>query len=343
MKKMLNTLYVTKENAYLFKDGETVAVKIEDQVRLRVPLHTLDSIVCFGSVAMSPFLMGHCAEKDVAVSFMTSNGRFLAKVQGPVSGNVLLRREQYRYADDDDESVFIARSFLIGKISNALTVIGRALRDHKAKVDSAALQTVQADLKRDLQKIRSENELDRLRGIEGRSANRYFSVFDHLIVTQKKAFKFNNRNRRPPLDAVNCLLSFIYTLLYHDARSALESVGLDPAVGFLHRDRPGRMSLALDLMEELRPVLADRLTLSLINLAQVKENGFTKSESGAVLMDDDTRKLVLTAYQERKREKVLHRFLQENISIGLILFAQARLLARYIRGDLDGYPPYIWK
>ena len=343
MKKLLNTLYVTKENAYLFKDGETVAVKIDGQVRLRLPIHTLDSIVCFGPVTVSPFLMWHCAENDVTLSFLSTHGRFLARLQGPVSGNVLLRREQYRRADSAKDSAQIARAFLLGKLANTLVVINRLLRDHKEKVDSNALEKVQNELKQELRVLQNEDDLDKLRGIEGSAANRYFSVFDHFILTEKDSFKFKNRNRRPPLDRVNCLLSFIYTLLYHDAGSALESVGLDPAVGFLHRDRPGRMSLALDIMEELRPVFADRLVLSLINLGQVKKNGFTITESGAVVMTDETRKTVITAYQERKRDEIFHPFLQEKIVIGLILFSQARLLARYLRGDLDGYPPFIWR
>lgn len=343
MKKMLNTLYVTTQGSYLFKDGETVSIKIENEVRLRLPIHTLSSIVCFGQVTCSPFLLHHCAEKDVSVSFLSTQGRFLARVQGPVSGNVLLRREQYRQSDDADDAAEIARSFLIGKITNSMSVLNRLLRDHRDKTNSTAIEIALAALRTHLKSLSTTNPLDHLRGIEGSAAHTYFEVFDHLILAQKESFQFKGRNRRPPLDPVNCLLSFVYTLLYHDACSALESVGLDPAVGFLHRDRPGRMGLALDLMEELRPYLADRLVLSLINLGKVKKNGFDKSESGAVLMNDDTRKIVLIAYQERKKEEITHPFLQEKIPIGMILFAQAQLLSRYLRGDLDGYPPFIWR
>jgi CRISP-associated protein Cas1 len=343
MKKHLNTLFVTTQGAYLSKEGETVVVKVEKEIRLRVPIHTLGGIVCFGNVLCSPFLMGFCAERDVAVSFLSEHGRFLARVQGPVSGNVLLRREQYRRADDMDMSARIARSILTGKVANSRTVLRRALRDHPEKVDNTSLEDAAGKLGHSLENIQSGLPLDTLRGIEGESAHTYFGVFDHLIVSQKDGFSFRERNRRPPLDRVNCLLSFIYTLLMHDVRSALESVGLDPAVGFLHRDRPGRPGLALDMMEEFRPFLADRLTLSLINLNQVKEKGFTQSESGAVLMDDETRKAVLVAYQNRKQEEIYHPFIEEKVSIGLLFFIQALLLARFLRGDLDGYPPFIWK
>jgi CRISPR-associated protein Cas1 len=343
MRKMLNTLYVTTQGAYLFKDGETVAVKIDGEVRLRVPVHTLSSLVCFGNVSCSPYLLAHCADNDVLTSFLSEHGRFLARVQGPVSGNVLLRREQYRRADDEIASAGIAKSFLIGKISNCLMVINRHLRDHAEKIGREAVEDTANKLRQNMRSLTAASALDQLRGIEGIAANAYFDVFDHLILTNKKDFNFSGRNRRPPLDPVNCLLSFIYTLLYHDARAALESVGLDPAVGYLHRDRPGRMGLALDLMEELRPPFADRLVLSLINLARVKKRDFTVSESGAVQMDDDTRKTVLVAYEERKREEITHPFLQEKIPVGMILFSQAQLLSRYLRGDLDGYPPFIWR
>jgi CRISPR-associated protein Cas1 len=340
---MLNTLYVTTQGAYLNKEGETVVVNIERETRLRLPIHTLGSIVCFGQVTCSPFLLGHCAENDVSVSFLTSYGKFLARVQGPVAGNVLLRREQYRQADDLAASARLARLFVLGKVTNCRTVLGRALRDHADKIDTAGLESTIGRFSRTARSLLREEDLDNIRGIEGRAANEYFNLFDHLIVAQKDAFHFAGRNRRPPLDRVNCLLSFLYTLLCHDARSALESVGLDPAVGFLHRDRPGRLSLALDLMEEFRPVLADRLALSLINLGQVRKNGFDVTESGAVLMDDDTRKTVLTEYQKRKQVDIEHPFLKEKIPFGMLPFAQAQLLSRYLRGDLEDYPPFIWR
>jgi CRISPR-associated protein Cas1 len=343
MKKHLNTLFVTTQGAYLAKEGETVVVKVENDIRLRVPVHTLGGIVCFGQVSCSPYLMGFCAERGVAISFLTEYGKFLARVQGPVSGNVLLRREQYRKADDPDSSTDIARFVLTGKIANSRTVLQRTLRDHGEKIDDESLRQTVSYLSRCLVALDRADSLDAVRGIEGDAAHNYFSVFDHLIVAQKDTFSFSERNRRPPLDNVNCLLSFLYTLLVHDVRSALESVGLDPAVGFLHRDRPGRPSLALDLMEEFRPVFADRLALSLINLRQVQEKDFKKMESGAVLMNDGARKTVLVAYQERKQEEIVHPFLDEKVTIGLLFHVQALLLARYLRGDLDGYPPFIWK
>jgi CRISPR-associated protein Cas1 len=343
MKKHLNTLFVTTQGAYLSKEGETIAVKIDGETRLQLPIHTIGGIVCFGQVSCSPYLMGFCAEKGVTISFLSEYGRFLARVQGPVSGNVLLRREQYRWADDPVRSANMARSFIIAKIANCRTVLQRVLRDHTEKIEVENVRRTVALLGRCLELCNHETNLDALRGIEGESAHAYFMVFDNLIVSQKETFKFEERNRRPPLDNVNCLLSFLYTLLVHDARSALESVGLDPAVGFLHRDRPGRPSLALDLIEEFRAFLADRLALSLINLRQIQDKGFKKMESGAVIMDDDTRKTVLKTYQERKQEEILHPFVEEKMSVGLLMHMQAILMARHLRGDMDGYPPFIWK
>jgi len=343
MKKHLNTLFVTTQGAYLSKEGETVAVKVEGEIRLRLPVHTLGGIVCFGNVSCSPYLMGFCAENNVAISFLSEHGRFLAKVQGPVSGNVLLRREQYRRADDLEFSAKVSKFILTGKITNCRTVLQRALRDHASKIDEQEVRKAVMRFNRQLEFFETEQSLDVLRGIEGDSAHIYFNVFDHLIVAQKEMFHFDERNRRPPLDNVNCLLSFIYTLVMHDIRSALESVGLDPAVGFLHRDRPGRPGLALDLMEEFRPFIADRLVLSLINLQQVQDKDFKKMDSGAVIMNDDARKTVLVAYQERKKEEILHPFLDEKVMIGMLFHIQALLMARYLRGDMDGYPPFIWK
>lgn len=343
MKKHLNTLFVTTQGAYLAKEGETVVVRVERETRLQLPIHTIGGIVCFGNVTCSPFLLGFCAERDVAISFLTERGRFLARVQGPVSGNVLLRREQYRSADDMDISAQITKSILTGKLANCRTVLRRALRDHSAKLNVEEIREASAKIDSSLERLQSNLPLNTLRGIEGDAAHVYFSVFDHLIISQKHDFTFRGRNRRPPLDPVNCLLSFLYTLLLHDVRSALESVGLDPAVGFLHRDRPGRPGLALDMMEEFRPFLADRLTLSLINLNQVRDKGFKEMESGAVLMDDETRKTVLIAYQKRKQDEIVHPFLEEKVTIGLLFHMQALLLARLLRGDLDGYPVFVWK
>lgn len=343
MKKHLNTLFVTTQGAYLSKEGETIRVSVEGEKRLQLPIHTLDGIVCFGRVMCTPFLMGFCAENKVGMSFMTENGRFLARVQGPVHGNVLLRREQYRRADAPDYAADMARFFLTGKIANSRTVLQRALRDHGEKIQQTEVQRAVNELADGLKRMEKEPELNRTRGIEGDTARIYFSVFNHLIVNQKDGFVFKGRNRRPPLDNINCLLSFIYTLVLHDVRSALEGVGLDPAVGFLHRDRPGRPGLALDLMEEFRPFLADRLVLSLINLGQINAKGFSTSDTGAVIMKDDTRKTVIVAYQKRKQDEIVHPFLKEKVPVGILFHVQALLLARCLRNDMDGYPPFIWR
>ncbi|HMP72519.1 MAG TPA: type I-C CRISPR-associated endonuclease Cas1c [Kiritimatiellia bacterium] len=343
MKKFLNTLFVTTQGAYLNKEGETVVVSIERDVKLRVPIHTLGGVVCFGNVLCSPFLLGRCVENGVAVSLLTERGRFLARVSGGVSGNVLLRREQYRRADDPSASGRLARSIVQGKIANSRTVLQRALRDHADKDQSAALHPVIVRLNRILDEISGSEDVDQIRGREGDAGREYFGVFDVLITAQKPAFTFSGRTRRPPQDPVNALLSFLYTLLVHDCVGACESVGLDPQVGFLHRERPGRPSLALDLMEEFRPFLADRLALSMINLKQVQAKGFKQTESGAVEMDDETRKTLLVAYQKRKQEEIKHPYLGESVPIGLLMHLQALLLARCLRGDLDGYPAFIWK
>ena len=343
MKKLLNTLFVTTQGAYLSKDGETVSVSVENDVKLRVPIHTLDSIVCFGRVSASPPLMGLCGERGVLISFLTEYGKFEARVCGPVSGNVLLRREQYRRADNPETASDVARSCVIGKVANARTVLLRFSRDNASSDGLLDVQSAAKKLELVLEDLRRPHPLDTVRGYEGEAAVAYFSVFDHLITDQKDDFRFETRSRRPPLDNVNALLSFIYTLLVHDITSALESVGLDPAVGFLHRDRSGRPSLALDIMEEFRPWFADRLALSLINRRQIKGSGFISRENGAVRMDDETRKTLLVAYQTRKQEEIIHPFTGEKVAIGLLPYLQALLLARHLRGDLDAYPPYIWK
>ena len=343
MKRHLNTLFVTTQGAYLSKEGETVVVKVDGEVRMRLPVHTIGGIVCFGQISCSPFLMGYCAKQNVAISFLSINGRFLAKVQGPVAGNVLLRREQYRRADDETFSADIARSVITGKLANTRTVLKRFLRDHSDKPGADDILQASKLITSSLRRVENEKSLDVMRGLEGDAAHTYFNVFDNLITSQKEAFFFKERNRRPPLDKVNCLLSFIYVIVMHDVRSALETVGLDPAVGFLHRDRPGRYGLALDLMEEFRPFFADRLVLSLINLSQVRAKGFDEKENGAVLMDDDTRKEVLVAYQTRKQDEIIHPFLNEKVTIGLLFHTQALLFARYLRGDLEAYPPFIWR
>lgn len=343
MKKLLNTLYITTPKASLSRDGETVVVKVEGETRLQVPIHTLGSIVCFGPTHCSPWLMGLCADRHVSISFLSVYGRFVARVEGPVSGNVLLRREQYRRADDAEFSSAISRSIVMAKIANSRTVLLRAGRDQSDGESAGVLKRAAAELAGCLEGLNASLPIAIIRGKEGDAARTYFEVFNHLITAQKEDFVFEERNRRPPLDNINALLSFVYTLLAHDVSSALEGVGLDPAVGYFHEDRPGRPSLALDIMEEFRGYLADRLVLSLINLKQVKRDGFVGTESGAVLMDDATRKTVLVEYQKRKQEEINHPFLQEKVAVGLLPHVQAMLLARFLRGDLDGYPPFIFK
>ncbi len=348
MKHLLNTLYVTTPGAGLRKDGQSVVIEREDSPPGRVPLHMLGSLVVFGGVWVSPALIEACASAGITLVLLDRNGRFQARVEGPVSGNVLLRRAQYR-ASDSETGTEIVRGIVAGKIANQRAVLMRARRDHPAAGDGDpapdALRQAAERLADALRRTRGpELSIDALRGIEGEAGQLYFSVFHHLVrVETNGVFRFKGRTRRPPRDPVNALLSFLYTLLVHDCRAALESVGLDPAVGFLHRDRPGRPSLALDLMEDLRPILADRLALSLINRRQVCAGDFQTLDGGAVLLTDEARKTVLTTWQERKRDNRRHPFLGESAPLGLVPHLQAQLLARHLRGDLDAYPPWMWK
>lgn len=343
MKQLLNTLYVTTQGAYLSRDGETVLVRSDDDVLMRVPIRTLASVVCFGRVSASPPLMALCSEHGVCLAFMNENGRFLARVQGPVSGNVLLRREQYRRCDDPNGAAAIARSVVISKIANCRTVLLRAAREKPQSESAKVLSSAVLRLGRIVEDVQKAPSLDMIRGHEGDAARVYFEVFDSLITESKDSFYFRGRSRRPPLDNVNALLSFTYTLLTHDVAAALEGVGLDPAAGYLHRDRPGRPSLALDVVEEMRPVIADRLVVSLINRRQISGSGFRTTESGAVEMDESTRKEVLVAYQKRKQEEIVHPFLRERVAFGIVPHIQAMLLSRHLRGDLDGYPSFLWR
>ena len=343
MKRLLNTLYVTTQGTCLARQRETVLVRVERQTKLSIPIHNLGGIVCFGQVSCSPKLMELCGLSNVGLSFLSERGRFYARVVGPTAGNVLLRREQYRRAENPQQSAQIARGIVVAKIANSKAVLLRAARDRADAPGARELKEAAGRLAQTLQDLTGQVELDVARGHEGDAARIYFAVFDHLITAQKEDFFFRTRSRRPPLDNVNALLSFLYALLGHDVRSALEAVGLDPAVGYLHRDRPGRPGLALDLMEEFRPFLADRLALSLINRRQIKGKGFVTTESGAITMDDRTRKEVLIAFQQRKQEEIQHPFLGEKVPVGLLPHVQAQLLARYLRGDLDAYPPFLWK
>jgi CRISPR-associated protein Cas1 len=346
MKRLLNTIYVTSEDAWLRKDGANLVVEIDGTERGRAPLHMLDGVVSFGRAGASPALMAACAEAGITLSYVDPNGRFLARVEGARSGNVLLRRAQYRLADDPARAASIVRAIVIAKTANQRAVVRRALRDHADTLAASALEAL-SSAERRLTDVGRRSlviaDVDSLRGVEGEAGLTYFGIFATLIRVDDAAFSFAGRSRRPPLDRVNALLGFLYAMLGHDCRSALETHGLDPQVGFLHADRPGRASLALDLMEELRPVLADRLTLSLINRRQLVADDFVVEEAGGVRLTDDARKRVLVAWQERKREELRHPFLEETIPLGLVASVQAQLLARHLRGDLDGYPAFIWK
>lgn len=346
MRRMLNTIYVTSEGAWLRKDGANLVVEVEGAEQGRVPLHMLDGVVTFGRSGCSPALMAACAEAGITISHLNPNGRFLARVEGPRSGNVLLRRAQHRAADDPARQVPIVRGMVAAKAANQRTVLLRALRDHSEGMPPAAREAVAAAEQRlghIARRTLAVTEVEGLRGIEGEAAATYFGVFDHLIRAGDPAFRFAGRSRRPPLDRINALLSFLYAMLGHDCRSALEAHGVDPQVGFLHADRPGRPGLALDLMEELRPVLADRLALSLVNRGQLRAKDFVVEEAGAVRLSDAARKAVLVAWQERKRDQLRHPFLGEAAPLGMVAYLQAQLLARHLRGDLDGYPAFVWR
>ncbi len=343
MRKMLNTLYVTTEDAYLTLDSENVAVQKKGELMARFPLHSLEAIIMFTYAGASPALMGACAARGVCMSFLTPSGRFLARSVGESNGNVLLRTSQYRTADDDAKSLAIARNMIFAKVYNSRWVLERMLRDHGMRLDKPLLENASGLLKAALGRIREAYDLDSLRGMEGDAASTYFSVFDELILNNKQEFAFSSRSRRPPLNRCNALLSFAYTLLANDCAGALETVGLDSYVGFLHRNRPGRASLALDIMEELRPCYVDRFVVTLINNRIIQPEDFTIRESGAVLLTDDGRKKFLKAWQERKRCRLTHPYLKEKLAWGLLPHIQAKLLSRYLRGDLDEYPPFLWK
>ncbi len=338
MKRHLNTLFVTTQNTWLSKEGECVVLSLEEKTLGKIPLHMLQSIVCFGHISCSQYLLEHCAKLGITVTWFTESGRFMAAMRGPTTGNVLLRRAQYRLSDSSSKSAELARFFTIGKIANCRTLLLRQARILEEPTLRNAIETLRCCLGR----LKTERNLDAVRGIEGEAAHTYFEVFDFLIRQEahEAGLNFTVRSKRPPLNEVNCLLSFFYTLLAHDVSAALEGVGIDPADGFLHRDRPGRPSLALDMMEEFRPYLADRLVVTLINRQQIQKADFVRMETGAVILKEKSRKEIVAIWQERKREEVEHPFLQERLMIGQLFYIQAQLLARYIRGELDAYPPF---
>lgn len=343
MKRLLNTLYVTSPNRYLALEGENIVVLEEQQEIGRVPLHNLDSIITFGYTGASPALMGACAQRNIDLTFMSGHGRFLARVTGEVKGNVILRKQQYRVSESKEERLKIAKNFVLGKLYNSRWVLERAVRDYPMRIDCERIKVQSRRIAEAMKTVTQCEDAAALLGVEGEAATLYFSVFNQLILQQQEDFVFQGRNRRPPLDYVNALLSFCYSLLAGMCASALEGVGLDSYVGFYHTDRPGRISLALDLMEELRSVMADRFVLTLINRKMVTKNDFIKKESGAVILTDTGRKTVLSAWQAKKQDSIRHPFLEEKLEWGMVPHAQALLLARYLRGDLEEYPPFFWK
>lgn len=342
MKKLLNTLYVTDPQAFLCKSDDALMVRIDGEKALQLPFHLLESVVLFGYLGCSPAFAGECAQRGITVVFLDESGRFLARIEGPVTGNVLLRRAQYRASDDVGNSLRIAQRFIAAKLHNSRVVLQRYQREYPGEVSDEFTSTVEA-LKLREQGVPKSLTADELRGLEGDAAHGYFSAFAQMIRSNEEAICFTERTRRPPRDPVNAMLSFFYSILSRDIVSACETVGLDPQVGFLHRDRPGRASLALDLMEELRAAYVDRFVLALFNRKQIETRNFDCSEGGGVVLKDDARKEVLGLWQKRKQEQITHPFLQEKIPLGLIPYVQVQLFARYLRGDIDDYPAFLWR
>lgn len=343
MRVIKNTLYITTPGSYISLDGENVVISIEKSEVGRVPLHLLQGIIVYGYSGASPALMSKCAKYGIEISFLSMHGKFLGRFVGEINGNVLLRKEQYRISDDEQRSLEIAKKFILGKLFNSRWVIERTIRDYSLRLDIGKLKHASAHIYYLIQNIEKCSDCDALRGIEGEAASTYFGVFDDMILNNKENFNFTKRVKRPPTDSVNALLSYMYTLLAHEAAWALSAVGLDPYVGFLHRDRPGRLSLGLDLMEEFRSVLADRFVLTLINKGQVKVNDFVQKENGTVVMNDEMRRNIVSLWQKRKQETMTHPFTKEKMQWGMVILVQAQLLSRYIRGDMDAYPPLLWK
>ena len=343
MHQLLNTLYVTTENSFLRLDHETLKVSVEKETKLQVPLHHLGGVVCFGDVMVSPALMRRCGEDGRSLVLLDRNGRFKARLEGPVSGNVLLRRAQHEWSSNAEKSLGIAKKIVAGKIQNSRQVLMRAAREAADMGDDEALREGAAALADSLSRIARCDDIDRLRGFEGESARAYFNCFDHMVLEDRESFRLDGRNRRPPLDPMNALLSFLYSMLTNDCVAAVEGVGLDPQVGFLHVLRPGRPALALDLIEELRAILADRLALTLVNRRQVTSANFEDRPGGAVHLGEEGRKVVVVAYQTRKQEEILHPLLEQKVPLGLVPHVQARLLARVLRGDMEDYVPFLYR
>ena len=342
MRKLKNVLYITSPDAFVSAQGEALKINFDDKPPVKLPAHNLEGIVQFSYPGMSPYAMSLCSKMGITVTFLTPNGKFLARVEGPQSGNILLRRQQYRLYEKKWESAKMSSRFIAAKLINSRQVLARAKRDYENKIS--------IDLSPAIDKLKELSNLayqcideEQLRGIEGDAAREYFKALSHLIFVDKENFYITSRNKRPPLDNMNCLLSYLYTLLAHECRSACESVGLDPAAGYLHKDRPGRPSLALDLMEEFRAVFADRMALSLVNRKQITADNFTKQPQGEVRMNDEGKKTVLETWQNRKQTIIQHPFLNEKVEFGLLPYTQALLLSRYVRGDLEDYPAFLWR
>jgi CRISPR-associated protein Cas1 len=343
MRKLLNVLYITLPEVFVFLENENVCIKKDNQLLFKVPLLNLESIVCFNYPGVTPQLMGECAKRNISITFLNEYGRFLGSFYGHIKGNVLLRKEQYRISDQDNKNISYAKNFVFGKLHNQKWVIERAIRDHPLRINEQKLKEASLQITNNMKQVLICQDKDELRAIEGKAAQSYFKVFDELILQNKDKFFFIKRTRRPPADPVNALLSFAYSLLANECKNALESVGLDSYVGFFHTDRPGRASLSLDLMEELRPHFADKFVLSMINRKEILPDDFDLQESGAVLLKNDARKRFLSAWQDRKKEKITHPFLNEKIEWGLMPYVQALLLSRTIRKDLEEYPCFLWK
>ena len=343
MRKLLNTLYVTTPKSYLKLDGENIVILLDDDEKFRIPFVNVESIVCFGYMGASPALMGKCVDNRVSLSFLKPNGEFLARISGKTKGSVFLRKKQYLISDDEDFCLGFAKEIVAAKIYNSRVSVEKTIRDNRDKINVERLEKTSAKLKEAIKTVYLFNNKDELRGFEGVQAKQYFSAFDDMLLKQKDKFYFCERSKRPPLDNVNCLLSYLYTMLSFDITSALETVGLDPYVGFYHELRSGRASLAVDLIEELRSYMVDRFVISMINLKQISANDFTAKEGGAILMTDEGRRKTLKYWQERKKDIITHPFIKEKIEIGLIPYVQAQLLARFLRGDLNEYPPFLCK
>jgi CRISPR-associated protein Cas1 len=341
MRQILNTLYVMTPNAYVHLENDTIRVDVEREKKLQIPLHHLGSVVCLGNIMVSPALMHRLADDGVSLVLLDGNGRFKARLEGPVSGNILLRQAQHAKAREPEFALSMAKTFVAGKISNARQVLLRGAREAKSDEDKAVLSRGADDLAAALRALPAAQDLDTLRGVEGDAAHKYFGCVNTLIRPDARTdFAMDGRSRRPPRDRMNALLSFLYAMLMNDCRSAIESVGLDPQLGFLHAVRPGRAALALDLLEEFRPI-ADRLALTLVNRGQIASGDFVVREGGAVSLEGDARKEVVVAYQERKQEELTHPVLEQNTPLGLIPLLQARFVARTVRGEMDAYVPFL--